>query len=188
MFKDFIVKNMVCDRCIMVLKNELENHNIELLKIELGHVRLDIKNDDQINEFETILDKNGFALICSEEEVITEKIKVILIKTLQELPLHFSKNISSYLAEKLGYGYSRISKVFSITEGITIEKYFIRLKIERVKELIQTNEYNFTEISQLLDYSHINHLSAQFKRETGMSLSKYKSQQKNFRNPLDKVI
>ena len=144
--------------------------------------------DDQITQFESIIEKNGFALAISEDEKISEQVKVVLINILRILPVDLNKNLSSYLVGKIGYGYSKICKVFSVTDGITIEKYFIRLKIERVKELIQTNEYNFTEISQLLDYSHINHLSAQFKRETGMSLSKYKSQQKNFRNPLDKVI
>ena len=104
------------------------------------------------------------------------------------MPLEINGKLSDFLADKLQRDYSKISKVFSITEGITIEKYFIKLKIEKVKELIQTPEYNFTEISQMLDYSNVNHLSKQFKSETGMSLSDYKDGQKNFRNPLDKIV
>ena len=84
--------------------------------------------------------------------------------------------------------YSKTSKIFSFTEGITIEKYFIKLKIEKVKELIQIDEMNFTEISQLLDYSHVNHLSRQFKSHTGLSLTQYKSEHKNFRNSLDQIV
>jgi AraC-like DNA-binding protein len=84
--------------------------------------------------------------------------------------------------------YSKVSKVFSLTEGMTIEKYFIKLKIEKVKELIEAQEKNFTEISQFLDYSNINHLSKQFKIETGMSLTDYKLLQNKGRNPLDQII
>jgi AraC-like DNA-binding protein len=159
-----------------------------LLQIELGRLRLDIESDDEIEKLKTLLESNGFSLIGSTEEKLTEQVKVELIKALQELPLELDKKLSAHLADALGHEYSKISKVFSSTEGITIEKYFIKLKIEKVKELIQTQQPNFTEISQMLNYSHINHLSGQFKNQTGMSLTAYKSQQKNFRNSLDKIM
>ena len=79
------------------------------------------------------------------------------------------------------------ARYFHVTEHITVEKYFIKLKVEKVKELIQLQENNFTEISQLLDYSNVNHLSRLFKSETGMSLTNYKNNQKSIRNPLDKI-
>ncbi|QIE59346.1 helix-turn-helix transcriptional regulator [Rasiella rasia] len=188
MVKDFYIKNMVCDRCIKVLKNEIRKLKIGLLDIELGRLRLDIDEKEQLNTLIEILDRNGFALITSTEDKLTEKVKIELIKLLNVTPLEIEGKLSDFLADKLQRDYSKISKVFSITEGITIEKYFIKLKIEKVKELIQTPDYNFTEISQLLDYSNVNHLSKQFKSETGMSLSDYKDGQKNFRNPLDKII
>ena len=182
MVKDFYIKNMVCDRCIKVLRDVLDKQTIELLQIELGRLRLNIESDDEIEKLKTLLESNGFSLIGSTEEKLTEQVKVELIKALQKLPLELDKKLSAHLADALGHEYSKISKVFSITEGITIEKYFIKLKIEKAKEL------NFTEMAQLLDYSHINHLSGQFKSETGMSLTEYKSQQKNFRNSLDKIV
>ncbi|WP_417364095.1 helix-turn-helix domain-containing protein [Galbibacter sp.] len=188
MVKDFYIKNMVCDRCIKVLKDELFKAHISLLDIELGRLRLDIDEKEQLNTLIEILDRNGFALITSTEDKLTEKVKIELIKLLNVMPLEIDGKLSDFLADKLQKDYSKISKVFSLTEGITIEKYFIKLKIEKVKELIQTPDYNFTEISQLLDYSNVNHLSKQFKSETGMSLSDYKDGHKNFRNPLDKII
>ena len=188
MVKDFYIKNMVCDRCIKVLRDLLDKQTIELLQIELGRLRLNIESDDEIEKLKTLLESNGFSLICSTEEKLTEQVKVELIKALQKLPLELDKKLSAHLADALGHEYSKISKVFSITEGITIEKYFIKLKIEKVKELVQAKELNFTEMAQLLDYSHINHLSGQFKSETSMSLTEYKSQQKNFRNSLDKIV
>src|SRR5699024_10681523 len=104
-----------------------------------------------------------------------EQVKLELIKLFNDLPPNLEQNISSYLEEKLNTEYSKISKLFSLTEGITIEKYVIKLKIEKVKELIQNRALNFTQISQLLGYSHLNHLSRQFAKETGMSLTDYKS-------------
>jgi len=188
MVKDFYIKNMVCDRCIKVLKNEIEAQEITLKAIELGRIQLEIQTDKEIDTLKAILDNNGFELIDSTEDKITEQVKVQLIKILDSLPLELEEKLSTYLSKNMGQDYSKISKVFSFTEGITIEKYFIKLKIEKVKELIQAQEKNFTEISQLLDYSHINHLSRQFKTETGLSLTQYRLQHKNFRNPLDQIV
>ncbi len=188
MIKDFHIKNMVCDRCIKVLKNEIEAQNITLVDIELGRVRLDIQDDKDIIVLKEIVVNNGFILIDSIEDRLTEQVKIQLIKILEDLPITLQEKLSTILGQQLNQDYSKISRVFSFTEGITIEKYFIKLKIEKVKEFIQTQELNFTEISQLLDYSHINHLSRQFKSETGMSLSKYKTDLRNFRNPLDQIV
>lgn len=181
------IKNMVCDRCIKVLKNEIKSHNIELLNIELGSIQIDIKTDTELQNIKNVLKENGFELIDTPYEKIREDVKINLIKLLNKLPLNLVGNLSDYLSSQMNQDYSKISKVFSVTEGLTIEKYFIKMKIEKVKELLQVPKYNFTEISQLLDYSHINHLSRQFKSETGMSLSKYKAGQKNFRNSLDQI-
>ncbi|MGO3261085.1 helix-turn-helix domain-containing protein [Mesonia sp.] len=188
MIKTVYIKNMVCDRCIKVLKNEIEAQQIDLQEIELGRLQLDIKNDTEINQLKAIIESNGFELIDSAEDKLTEQVKIQLIKILDSLPLELEEKLSTYLAKNMHQDYSKISKVFSFTEGVTIEKYFIKLKIEKVKELIQAKEKNFTEISQLLDYSHLNHLSRQFKNETGLSLSQYKTQHNNFRNPLDQIV
>lgn len=179
---------MVCDRCIKVLKNEIEAQVIELKAIELGRIQLNIKDDTEIIQFKKIINTNGFELIDSVEDKLTEQVKIELIKMLDVLPLDLQENLSSRLTKTIHQDYSKISKVFSLTEEITIEKYFIKLKIEKVKEMIQAQQHNFTEISQLLDYNHINHLSRQFKTETGLSLSEYKAQHKNNRNPLDQIV
>lgn len=179
---------MVCDRCIKVLKNEIEAQDIALEEIELGRVQLDIQDDSELEKLKNIIESNGFELIDAAEDKLTEQVKIQLIKIVDDLPLELHEKLSTHLAKTMHQDYSKVSKVFSSTEGITIEKYFIKLKIEKVKELIQAQEKNFTEISQLLDYSHINHLSRQFKAETGLSLSQYKAEQKKDRNPLDQII
>ena len=188
MEQNFYIKNMVCDRCIKVLTDELKEKKIDLLEIELGRIQLNIRNSEDKEILVSILEKNGFSLIDSPEKQLVEQVKIELIKLLKQLPLDIDRKLSAYLEEKLHKEYSKTSKLFSIKEGITIEKYFIKLKIEKVKELIQNQEYNFTEMGQLLNYSNINHLSRQFKSETGMSLTNYKIHQKNERNSLDRII
>lgn len=188
MEQDFYIKNMVCDRCIRVLRDELKYQKIKLLDIELGWIKLEIQNPADKETLVSILEKNGFSLIDSAENQMVEQVKIELIQLLKNLPVDLNKNISTYLEEKIQREYSKISKLFSVTEGITIEKYFIKLKIEKAKELIHNKELNFTKISELLNYSNLTHLSTQFKTETGMSLTEYKTMDKNFRNPLDRII
>ena len=179
---------MVCDRCIKVLTDELKDKKIDLLEIELGRIKLNTQDSKDKETLVSILEKNGFSLIDSPEKQLVEQVKIELIKLLKQLPLDIDRKLSTYLEEKLHKEYSKTSKLFSIKEGVTIEKYFIKMKIEKVKELIENQEYNFTEMAQLLNYSNINHLSRQFKSETGMSLTNYKTQQKNDRNSLDRII
>ena len=114
------------------------------------------------------------SLISSPEAVFSEAVKIELIELLKKLPLKTEGTLSNFLSAHLNTDYSKISKLFSITEKITIEEYFIKRKIGKVKKLIQSQEYTFTEISLLLDYNNMNYLSGQFKNETGMSLTEYK--------------
>ncbi len=83
-------------------------------------------------------------------------------------------NYSEYLSEKLNYDYTYLSNTFSEVNGITIQQYIIRNKIERVKELILIDDLNLTEISYKLNYSSVAHLSGQFKKVTGFSPSGFK--------------
>lgn len=179
---------MVCDRCIKVLRDELQVYDIKIIHIELGELQLFIEKPNDEANLITILEKNGFSLIESPEKQLIEQIKIELIKLLKDLPLELNENLSSYLEEVMHSEYSKLSKLFSTTEGITIEKYFIKLKIEKVKELIQNPEFNFTEISQMLNYNNVNYLSRQFASETGMSLTDYKLNNTNNRNPLDRIL
>ncbi|WP_289023702.1 AraC family transcriptional regulator [uncultured Salegentibacter sp.] len=189
MLVEVFIKNMVCDRCIKVLRNELFEADIDVVKVELGRVVYKSKDKVQdTNKIQRILDSNGFELIESTESVLVEKVKLSLIRLLEELPVEKTGTLSGYLSKNINYDYASLSRIFSYTENTTIEKYFIKLKIEKVKELIQLKKYSFKEIAQLLDYSNANHLSRQFKAETGMNLTEYKSINQNFRNSLDQIL
>ncbi len=184
----FFIKNMVCDRCIKVLKSELSAANIHFTKIELGRANLAIDTVEKREVLEKIVQENGFLLLDDKNLQLVEQVKLFMITLLERLPLQSEKNLSEMLSEELHRDYSKISRIFSHTEKITLEKYFIRLKMEKVKELIQAKQHNFTEISQLLNYSNLTHLSKQFKNETGMSLTFYKQIDHNLRNSLDQII
>jgi len=180
---------MVCDRCVKVLRNELEAEGLSVQNVELGRVIIGINNREQdIISLLKVLQSNGFLLISSENQKLVEAVKIEWIILLRNLPLEQEGNLSEFLEQRFQTEYSKISKIFSSTEKVTVEKYFIKLKIEKVKELIQDGQYNFTEIGQLLNYNNVNYLSRQFKAEIGMSLSEYKSLKNFKRISLDQIV
>lgn len=187
MEKIFYIKNMVCDRCIKVLTSELKNRSVEVTDVQLGKLTVNIDDEKEFYILQEIVESNGFSIINDENFKIAEQVKLYLIGLLNDLPLDTDK-LSELLSNELSQDYSKISKIFSYNEKVTLEKYFIKLKVEKAKELIHNKEYNFTEISQLLNYSNLTHLSNQFRRETGMSLTEYKAVKKNSRNPLDRIV
>ena len=170
---------MVCRRCLKVIRQELHDLGIEVLSLELGKLTV---NAPEIGI------ANGFEIAKSEEEMIVEKIKIGLISLVTNVPINHKGNTSDYLVDLLHRDYKVLSKVFSRNENITIEKYFIKLKIEKVKELIQLGQYSFSDIAYMLDYSSVNHLSAQFKEIMGMSMTDYKNGQLWQRDFLDEII
>ncbi|TYB71861.1 helix-turn-helix transcriptional regulator [Bizionia saleffrena] len=189
--KEFWIKNMVCNRCLKVIKQELQELDVTVLSLELGRLLVEASNktnNEIIEAVTAVLHANDFEIVESEDELLTERIKIILIEQLQELPLHIKIKISELLASSLHRDYKILSKLFSTNEKTTIEKYFIKLKIEKVRELIQLKQYSFSDIGYLLDYSSINHLSRQFKEVVGMSMNDYKNTENWKQNFYDEII
>ncbi len=185
------IKNTVCRRCLKVIKQELEAIKVIVLSLELGKltVRIDADTDKDIDKkIASILHANGFEIVRSEEEMLAERIKIVLIELISELPINISLNTSEHLATLLHRDYKILSKIFSKNENTTIEKYFIKLKIEKAKELIQMQQHTFSDIAYILDYSSVNHLSRQFKNTEGMSMTDYKNSPLWERNFLDEII
>lgn len=179
---------MVCNRCKKVISDELEALGIPIHAMELGKIEVETIDAAKIQQIKEVLNKNGFELLQDEDTKLVEQIKVQLIKLINDLPIERKEKLSVWLSKSLHSDYSRISKTFSRKEQITIEKFFLKLKVEKVKELIQQGENSFSEIAYLLDYANSNHLAKQFKNETGMSMSEYKSLEVWERKPLDKII
>ena len=183
------IKNMVCNRCIRVVKEELEQLGFEIESIELGKVVIKGGvSDDGLMAIEKALLSNGFELINDRQHQIIEQVKKIIIEQVHysnSKPVHI--NFSQYLEQQLGVNYTSISKLFSSFEGVTIEKYLILQKTERVKELLAYGEQTLSEIAYELEYSSVAHLSGQFKKVTGMTPTAFKNMAGNRRKPLDKV-
>lgn len=189
--KEFWIKNMVCSRCLKVIKQELEELGITVLSLELGKLLVEASNKtatDISKNVTKVLHYNDFEIVQREEEMLAEKVKIILIELLTELPLHLKMKTSEHLSSLLHKDYKTLSKLFSRNENITIEKYFIKLKIEKVKELIQLKRHSFSDIGHLLDYSSVNHLSRQFKEVVGMSMTDYKNTENWKRNFYDEIL
>lgn len=179
------VKNMVCDRCKAVLRREFGNAGIEVVQMDLGVIQFAKNAQIQMERIRGILVKNGFEMIEGVNDSHIADIKKHLIKAVND---DFRQNLSKYLSEKMNKEYSSLSKMFSAKEGLTIEKYFILLKIERVKEEIQMETKTFSEIAYDLNYKSSSHLAKQFKSITGMSMSDYRKVQDWNRKPLDEIV
>lgn len=180
------VKNMVCERCKSVLKSELERNGFHVAHIELGEVVFEDGVDIEMSKIREILTSNGFELVIDQKEQLIAQIKNHLIVGLHTQDL--SQNLSKYLVDKMNKDYSVLSKLFSAHEGITIEKYFIGLKIEKAKELVQMGDRTFSEIAYQLGYASSSHLARQFKSATGMSMGTYQKAREWNRKPLDQIV
>ena len=183
------IKNMVCNRCIKVVDEEISKLGFKIKSIELGKVVLSRKpNETEKEKIEISLYNNGFELIDDKKSKTIAEIKTIIIEH-----VHYNKeksehiNFSDFLAKRIGNDYSYLSTLFSSVEGTTIEKYIINQKIEKVKELLVYDELSLNEISFQLGYSSVQHLSNQFKKITGLSPSHFKKLKENKRKPLDEL-
>lgn len=180
---------MVCNRCIKVVKDEFAKLNLNIKEIELGKVSVSSQlSADKIEAIRSVLEENGFELINDKKSKLIENIKTIIIEKIHYTENSFeSINSSDYIAKEIGYDYAYLSKLFSSVEGITIEKYIINQKIEKVKELLVYDELSLNEISYKMGYSSVQHLSNQFKKITGLNPSHFKKLKQNKRKPLDEV-
>lgn len=182
------IKNMVCPRCITVVGDTLENIGFTVHEVELGKAVVNDEPEISASAIDNQLQKHGFELLQGKDQQLIEQIKALLIQYVQELEeSEEMPKLSDYLTEQLHQHYSSLSSSFSQSEDITLEKYLIHLKIERVKELLSYNELTLSEIAYKLKYSSVAHLSGQFKQITGMSVTDYKKAKDSFRRPLDGI-
>jgi AraC family transcriptional regulator len=183
------VKNMVCDRCIMIVRQQLEGFGLKVNEISLGKVDVDPAPDvNQLQNIAASLSILGFELIDKDKDQLVEQIKNQVIELVHYSDLSgLQQSLTQVIADRLNKDYAYLSRQFSEAEELTIEKYIIQQKIEKVKELMEYGELNLNEIAYQMGYSSSAHLSTQFKSITGFTPSKYKSAELNTRKPLDKL-
>ncbi|MDR1203812.1 MAG: AraC family transcriptional regulator [Tannerellaceae bacterium] len=182
------IKNMVCNRCIMVVQYELNRLGLDVKNIKLGEVTLNKElTSEEKNTLDKVLIPLGFEIIDDKKSRIIEKIKNIIIDLVHHQDSNTKMNLSDVLSSKLHHDYNYLSNLFSEVAGITIEKYFIAQKIEKVKELLVYDELSLNEIAFRMNYSSVAYLSNQFKKITGLTPTHFKQIKEDKRKPLDEV-
>ena len=178
---------MVCSRCKMLVKAELEKAGFNPLTVELGEVEIENEPTDEVLEqLNASLQKLGFEIIDDRKSRIIEKIKNAIVELIHyKSNENMSVNLSEFISQKLNYDYNYLSNLFSEVQGITIEKYFIAQKIEKVKELLKYDELSLSQIADRLGYSSVAYLSNQFKKQTGLTPSFYKTMKTNSRKNIE---
>lgn len=182
------IKNMVCDRCKAAVKNALQSLGLKPVSVELGIAYIEGEIDkDKTDEIRTTLCDLGFELLEDKQKQIIDRIKSEIIELVHYKDNKSDVNLSTHLSGKLATDYSTLSKLFSESTGMTIERYVILQKIERVKELLFYDEMSVSEIAMKMNYSSTAYLSTQFKSVTGMTPSQFKAAGKKSLKQLDKV-
>jgi|TARA_R100000789_G_scaffold60419_1_gene57784 AraC-like DNA-binding protein len=182
------IKNMVCSRCKMVVKTTFEKLGLHPVQVELGEVTLQENDISVIKEqLKQELQFFGFDLLDNKKTKTIEKIKNRIIDLVQNKNNNLQVTLSDYLIQELHQDYSMLSNLFSQVEGITIEKYYIFQKIEKVKELLVYDELSLSEIAFQLNYSSVAYLSNQFKKVTGLTPSHFKSMQTIKRKSIEEL-
>ncbi|MFW5705903.1 MAG: helix-turn-helix domain-containing protein [Bacteroidota bacterium] len=181
-----IVKNMSCHCCLKLVRRILEEHRITVLDVHLGEVKVSLIDDKpDLQQIARILEAEGFELVFDREKQLCEQIKNAVIDLVHHSTFNSMVRNSDYLIEKFNLSYQYISAIFSRQENITLEKFIILQKIEKVKELIQYGELNLSEIAFMMGYSSVQYLSTQFKNVTGISVSEFKKDPAGYRKSID---
>ena len=184
-----MIRNMVSNCCVVLLRERLEDAGIIVNQVQLGQVIVSYDPvDHNHNTVAGLIREIGLDVIEGREMIMVEKIKQAVIEL-----IHHMNNVDSvvrksdYLVEKLGYSYQYLSKTFSAHEPVTLERYIILQKIERIKQLIDNDEFTLSEIAFMMDYSSVQYLSNQFHKTTGMTVSEYKASDRSSKKPIDKL-
>lgn len=179
---------MVCIRCQMVVKSELEKLGLKYVSVKIGEADvIGPVNQEQIQQLDKALRKGGLQLMDDKKSILVEKIKNAIIELVHYSEEQIKVNLSDYLSEKLNYDYTYLANLFSEVKGTTIEKFYLTHKIEKVKELIVYDELNLSEIAWKMHYSSVAHLSNQFKKFTGLTPTHFKELKNKRRNTLEDV-
>lgn len=166
--------NERCSQCKMRMQSELQKLGLHFREIGPDQKYKGVITPEQRDRINLTLRKYGLEVIGSHKNVIIDKIKNLIIDLIYNPDEQFKTNLSTYISNKLNYAYTYLANIFSENEGISIEKFYITKKIERVKEMIIVEDLNLTEIAYTLNYSSVAHLSNQFKKITGLTPSQFK--------------
>lgn len=182
------IRNMQSSRCETIVKNELIKLGLSYNIIELGKV--DVKGNisgEYLKMLDIALKNSGLEIIHNKENLLIGKLKEAVEKLIHLPDDQQKPNSSEFISNYVKHDYIYLSNLFSGIQGITIEKFIISRKIERVKELLVYDELTLNEIAFRLRYSSVAHLSNQFKKVTGLTPSFFKQLRKTRRHKSENV-
>ncbi|WP_460676216.1 helix-turn-helix domain-containing protein [Hymenobacter coalescens] len=171
------LRGVVCPRCARLVRNELELMGLQVLNVALGGADVVLSPSVKLDvaALRATLDPLGFELLENPQDQLVEQLKATVLELIHYTPVEQWPvlNYSVYLSERLGRDYHYLSQLFSAREGLTVEKYIIRQKVERAKELLSYQDDSVAEIARKLGYRSAAHLTNQFKQVTGMSPTEF---------------
>ena len=171
-----------------MLKSELEKLGLRYIDVKIGEANIiEEIPSEKLERLDIALRKSGLQLMSDNKSILVEKIKSAIIELVHYADEQIKVNLSDHLSEKLHHDYTYLANLFSEVKGITIEKFYLKHKIEKVKELIVYDELNLSEIAYKMHYSSVAHLSNQFKKMTGLTPSHFKALKNKRRNSLENV-
>lgn len=178
---------MVCDRCLMSVKNLLAAQGLSYKTVKLGKIELEEEiSEEQLSALEKELNKTGFELVLERSDKIVNAIKATIIEMVYHRSDFGNKKLSQILSDRLNYDYSHLTGIFSKAENQSIQSFQNKIKTERIKELLEYDQLSIAEIADEMGYGSAAYLSTFFKKETGLKPSEYK-QQYTSRNSLDSI-
>ncbi len=183
------IKNMLCLRCEIVVKNILTGLGIEAENITIGKIQLkENLSNAKLKQLDAALKEIGLELVFDKKNLIVQEIKNIVFETIHYAEEPLMIKFSCYLSKKLNYSYTYLSNIFSQVTGISIERYIILQKIEKVKAMLIIESAFLSDIAYKMNYSSVSHLSAQFKKMTGIRAKDYRSMNMNTFNRMPTLI
>jgi YesN/AraC family two-component response regulator len=169
------IKNMVCNRCKTIVRAELDKEGIRYETLELGEVNTTKSISNlQRSRLSDALKLSGFELIEEHKNALIEKLKKTITELEHNTDEDLKTNYTDYISLAVNDNFISLNTLFAEIEGITIEKYIIKHKIDRVKELLVYNDLDLAEIAHKMHYSNVAQLSSQFKRITGLTPSHFR--------------
>lgn len=182
------IKNMVCDRCKAAVRATAVQLGLHPTTVELGLLRVqDDMDGNTMAQLREALQQQGFELLADRREQTVDRMRSLIVELVHKQDSQTALRLSDYLADHLHADYSALSKLFSELTGSTVENYYVRQRIERVKELLSYGELSLSQIAIKMNYSSTAYLSAQFKQVTGMTPTAFKNSRKHERIPLDSL-
>jgi AraC-like DNA-binding protein len=171
------IKGMVCQRCISIVKNQLESAGFILDDVNLGEVIFSATSS--ITDASLIDEKLrplGLSVLEDKRKKIVRDVKLLVAEVYNgKFDFRPGFRFSELVSKKIGKDYDAISMTFSSSENSTLEKYIIDYRIEKAKEFLVYTSESLADISFKLGFSSVAHLSRQFKQQTGLTPSYFKN-------------